>query len=352
MTSPISHLAPDILVVRFSAIGDILLTTPLLRVIRAQYPGARVTFLTKEQYVPLLSDNPNVNEVHGIVEEDGVREIAGLIRSVRYSHLLDLHGNLRTLALRTIVRGPWRTYSKRRLERQVLIATKRDIYRDDTPMAERYFEAAKDLDVMPDGEPPDFYLSEDSESTAEEKIRSLGLGNAPAMVALSPGAAHPTKCWPVEGWVRLARRLLSTGAEVVVIGGPDDVDFAKAILDALRGLLEGDTEKRVKSTAGMLSLQESGAVIKRSAAVVSGDTGVMHMATAVGTPVVALFGPTVRRFGFFPYQAERSTVVELPLECRPCSSHGSDACPLQHHLCMREIQPDMVFATLTRTLAT
>ncbi|HYC33297.1 MAG TPA: lipopolysaccharide heptosyltransferase II [Gemmatimonadales bacterium] len=351
MTSPISHLAPDILVVRFSAIGDILLTTPLLRVIRAQYPGARITFLTKEDYVPLVSDNPNVNEVYGIIEEDGIREIAGFIRSVRYSHLLDLHGNLRTLALRTVVRGPWRTFSKRRLERQVLITAKRDIYRDDVPMAERYFEAAKDLDVTPDGGPPDFYLSEESEASAEEKLKGEGLGNAPAMVALSPGAAHPTKCWPVEGWVRLARRLLVTGAEVVVIGGEADAGFAKAIVDALRRQLEGETEKRVKSLAGMLSLQESGAVIRRCAALISGDTGVMHMATGVGTPVVALFGPTVKRFGFFPYQAPRSTVVELPLECRPCSAQGGPVCPLGHHRCMRAIAPGTVYEALAGVLA-
>ena len=91
-------------------------------------------------------------------------------------------------------------------------------------------------------------------------------------------------------------------------------------------------------------------MLKRAAALISGDTGVMHMATGVGTPVVALFGPTVRQFGFFPYNAHAS-VVERNLECRPCSSHGGPECPLEHHLCMREILPDMVFTTLTRTLA-
>ncbi len=104
------------------------------------------------------------------------------------------------------------------------------------------------------------------------------------------------------------------------------------------------------SAAGELGLQETGAVIKRAAALVSGDTGVMHMATGVGTPVVALFGPTVRQFGFFPYNAHAS-VIERDLGCRPCSSHGSEECPLEHHLCMREILPDMVMTTLSRTLA-
>jgi heptosyltransferase-2 len=91
-------------------------------------------------------------------------------------------------------------------------------------------------------------------------------------------------------------------------------------------------------------------VLKRSAGLITGDTGVMHMATGLGTPVVAMFGPTVRQFGFFPYNAHAS-VVERNLGCRPCTSHGGPECPLEHHLCMREILPDMVFTTLTRTLA-
>jgi lipopolysaccharide heptosyltransferase II len=351
VTVPISHLSPDILVVRFSAIGDILLTTPLLRAIRTRHPGARIAYLTKESYAPLLSDNPNVNEVFGIREDDGLRTIAETIKSVRYTHLLDLHGNLRTLGLRAIARGPWRAYSKRRLERQVLISTKRDIYPAITPMAERYFEAAADLDVDIDGEPPDFFLAPEAEEGAAARLAELGLGHGRALVAIAPGAAHATKTWPTDGWARLVRRLVGTGAEVVVVGGPEDAEVAKVVVAAARTRLASGEEGRVASAAGMLSLQESGAVIKRAAALVSGDTGVMHMATGVGTPVVALFGPTVRQFGFFPYGAERAAVVELPLECRPCSAQGGPACPLAHHRCMRAIAPETVFESLSAVLA-
>ncbi|HUF35752.1 MAG TPA: lipopolysaccharide heptosyltransferase II [Gemmatimonadales bacterium] len=351
MSVPISHLSPDILVVRFSAIGDILLTTPLLRAIRTRHPGARIAFLTKERFAPLLSDNPNLNEVIGIREEDGIGAIARAIRGVRYSHLLDLHGNLRTLGLRAMVRGPWRGFSKRRLERQVLISTKRDLYRSDLPMAERYFEAAADLDVDIDGEPPDFFVSPKAEARAERRLVALGVGPGRALVAIAPGAAHPTKCWPTDGWVRLVRRLLSTGAQVAIVGGPEDAEVAKAIVAGVRARLGSEEESRVASTAGLLGLQESGAVIMRAAALVSGDTGAMHMATGVGTPVVALFGPTVRQFGFFPYRAKRAAVVELPLDCRPCSAQGGPSCPLGHHRCLRAIAPDTVFDRLCAVLA-
>jgi ADP-heptose:LPS heptosyltransferase len=135
-------LAPDVLVVRFSAIGDILLTTPLLRAIRTRHPGARIAVLTKEPYVPLLSHNPHLSEVLGVAPQESVLAIAKRIRGVRYSHLLDLHGNLRSHALRRLAPGPWRSYHKRTLERALLITTKRDRYGAYLAVAERYFAAA------------------------------------------------------------------------------------------------------------------------------------------------------------------------------------------------------------------
>ena len=351
MTVPVSHLSPDILVVRFSAIGDILLTTPLLRALRTRHPGARVAYLTKEEYAPLLSDNPNVNEVLGIREEDTVGEVAKLIKTVRYSHLLDLHGSLRTLGLRTLARGRWSGYSKRRLERQVLITAKRDIYRD------RYADGGA-------------LLRGRREARCRHRRRTARV--LPVRGIRSPrrraaGAARRRRRTGDGGTGAgrrardqvLAHRRLGParpatgehGRRVVVLGGPDDVELARAVVSGVRGRLAAGDERRVVSAAGMLGLQGTGAVIKRSAALVSDDTGVMHMATGLGTPVVALFGPTVRQFGFFPYEAERSTVLELPLECRPCSAHGGPRCPLGHHRCLRAIAPESVFEALCAVLA-
>lgn len=337
-----SLLSPDILVVRFSSIGDVLLTTPLLRAIRTKWPGARVTVLTKRGHLPLISDNPNVTEAFGVTPQETVRDVAALIRRVRYSHMLDLQGGLRTLPYRSLARGPWSGFSHRRFARTMLIRFKRNRYAEHVPVPERYFEAAADLGVEPDGGPPEFHLHSSAAERAAGWLTRAGVGGARALVAIAPGAAHATKRWPVEHWTKLVRLITHTGADIVAVGGPQDSAVGAEI--AARG------GAHVASAAGELSLQETGAVLRRAAALISGDTGVMHMATGVGTPVVALFGPTVRQFGFFPYNAHAS-VVERNLTCRPCSSHGSAECPLQHHLCMREILPDMVFTTLTRTLA-
>ena len=340
---PVTHgLAPDVLVVRFSAIGDILLITPLLRAIRTRHPGARIAVLTKEQYAPLLSHNPHVSEVLGVARDEGIRAIVERVRSVRYTHLLDLHGNLRSHVLRRLAPGRWHSYGKRRLERALLITVKRDTYRGDIPVAERYFEAAAGLDVAPDGGPPDFFIGDEAEDSAARQLAALGLGRDRPLVAMAPGAAHATKRWPAEHWVELARRITATGADVAVLGGPDDAKLGRRIAE-LAGA-------NVASLAGPLGLQETGAVIRRAEVLISGDTGVMHMATGVGTPVVALFGPTVRQFGFFPYTAEAG-IVELDLPCRPCSAHGTARCPLGHHRCMKQMVPDLVFATLAKALA-
>jgi heptosyltransferase-2 len=162
------------------------------------------------------------------------------------------------------------------------------------------------------------------------------------MIAVAPGAAHATKRWPVEHWRQLVHRVATRGIQVVIVGSVEDAAVAAAI-----GQGSGSG---VANVAGRFGLQSTGALLRRSAAVVSGDTGVMHMATAVGTPIIALFGPTVRAFGFFPY-ADRAQVLELGLPCRPCSSKGGPRCPLGHHLCLRSISPDAVYQALGRTLA-
>jgi heptosyltransferase-2 len=334
--------APDILAVRFSAIGDILLTTPLLRAIRAAQPGARITVLTKARFAPLLSHNPHVSEVIGIEPGEGIGAVAARIRGVRYTHLLDLHGTLRSRLLRRLVPGPWSEYRKQRLARAMLILAKRDLYADAPPMAERYFEAAEPLGVAPDGGPPDFFLAEAADARAGARLEQLGLGRDRPLVAMAPGAAHATKRWPADAWTALARRVAATGADVALLGGPGDVAAAEWVAER--------AGVSVASLAGALGLQETGAVIRRSEVLVSGDTGVMHMATGVGTPVVALFGPTVRQFGFYPYNSEHSTVVELELPCRPCSAQGGRACPLGHHRCLRAIGPEVVFDRLCEVL--
>lgn len=335
-------MAPNILVVRFSSIGDILLTTPLLRAIRHTHPSARITFLTKRAYLPLLSHNPHVDRIIGLAPGRSLLSLAAELRGDRYSDLLDLHDNLRSRALRLLVPGRWRGYPKHRMARALLVRAKRNRYRDRRPVAERYFSAARHLQVLPDGRPPDFFVGPEATDEANAWLRSVGLDGAPSLLAIAPGAAHATKRWPAEHWQRLIERMVHEGHRVAIAGGPDDASLAQQLAAPFPG--------QVASAAGTFGLQVTGALLKRARALVSGDTGVMHMASAVGTPVVALFGPTVEAFGFFPYTSQAS-VVELPLPCRPCSTQGGPRCPLGHHRCMVDMEPAAVQGALRLALS-
>jgi heptosyltransferase-2 len=311
--------APTVLAVRFSSIGDVLLTTPLFRTIRHRHPAARITVLTKQAYVPLLSHNPQIERVIGVESDRSLISLAAELRAGQYTHRLDLHDSVRSRMLRALMPGRWGTYPKHRLARALLIYAKRNRYRDRRPVAERYFSAAGDLDVAPDGGPPEFVLAAEAEREASDWLAEASLGQGRPLIAVAPGAAHATKRWPLEHWRSLVRRLVAHGFDVSIVGGADDAPLG-AELSQL-------TEGRVVNAAGVFGLQGTGALLRHSAALVSGDTGVMHMATGVGTPVVALFGPTVEAFGFFPY-TNRASVLELALSCRPCSSKGGPRCPL------------------------
>lgn len=333
---------PNVLAVRFSSIGDILLTTPLLRAIRHSHPGVRLTFLTKRAYLPLLSHNPNVDRVIGLSLGGSLTSLATELRAEGYTDLLDLHDNLRSRILRLLAPGRWRTYPKHRLTRALLIHGKRNHYRDRRPVAERYFAAARELQVTPDGGPPDFFLGPEAGQEVAGWLDAVGLAGEPEIIAVAPGAAHATKRWPLEHWGALIDRLVSDGFAVAILGGPDDAPLAARLLARSRS--------RVASATGGFGLQATGALLRRVRALVSGDTGVMHMATAVGTPVVALFGPTVEAFGFFPY-AMQARVLELPLPCRPCSALGGPRCPLGHHRCMIDLLPDAVHGALVGSIS-
>lgn len=329
--------SPRILLVRFSSLGDVLLTTPLIRALRARHPAATLTALTKQEWAPLLSANPHLDQVITIARGQSLVPLARSIRSADFTHRLDLHGGVRSRMLRLLVPGTWQGFDARRRERSALLRQRENRYRDQVPVPERYFEAASALDVRPDGKPAQLFVSPAAEARADEWLSRQHLTGE--LIGCAPGAAHATKRWPPEQWQRLLSALTALGRVPIIIGGAAERELGRQLVQQVEG--------RAASAAGELDLQATAALLQRTRALVSGDTGAMHMATAVGVPVVALFGPTVEAFGFFPYRA-RSVVIQREMPCRPCSSKGSPRCPLGHHRCMTEIQPEQVLEEIER----
>ena len=308
-----------------------------MRALHRRHPDAELYFVTKRAMAPLVMENPHLTQVVALEPGERITDLARRLRAIGPTHGLDLHGSLRSAALRLLVpSAAWSGYSKRKLARTALIAAKINIYGKHVPVPERYFEAARALDVQPDGGPPEFFLAPAARERVTRWLAERGLDQP--FAALAPGAAHATKRWPIRHWRDLTERLRQLSYGLVALGGPADRELA------------GELGPSVVNAAGEFALQETGACLARAAVLVSGDTGVMHMATGVGTRVVALFGPTVEPFGFFPY-ASRAVVLERDLTCRPCSAMGTERCPLGHHRCLEDVLPDQVAAAVQRLVA-
>lgn len=331
---------PNVLLVRFSSIGDLILTTPLLRAIRERHPAGRITFVVREDMADTLRNNPRIDQLITWRRGSSLPDLARRLRAQRWTHRLDLHNSLRSHLLRRLVGGRWTSYAKHRLRRKLLIVTRGKRGGHLGHVAERYFAAARDLDVTLDGKPPEFFTTSTADAAAAAFLAQRGLGRDRPLVALAPGAAHFTKRWPPHQWIALARQLAGTH-DIVIVGGRAERDIATVIAAAA-----GD---RAVSAAGQYPLDGTAALLKRAVSLVAGDTGVLHLATAVGTPVVGLYGPTIEAFGYFPYAAPAVT-LQHQLGCRPCSSQGGPVCPLGHHDCLVKMMPEEVLAAV-ETLA-
>jgi ADP-heptose:LPS heptosyltransferase len=308
---------PAVLVVRFGALGDVVLTTPLLRALRRRNPGAHITLVTKAAWAPLFASHPDVTSVEPLAPDEPLRGLARRLRATAWDYRLDLHGSLRSRLLRHLVGGRWGGWRKPRLQRTLRLWSRR-FSRPLRPVAEQYFAAARALGVEPDGGPPEIHPTADDDRRAGAAVPDA------RFVALAPGASQATKRWPASHWNDLARRLHGRGLATVAVGAPHERGLIAAAHDACG-----------------IGLGPTAALLRRAAVVVAHDSGLMHLATAVATPVVALFGPTVPDLGYGPYQAD-AVVLGLDLACRPCSVFGGAHCPRGHHRCMIDVMPGTV----------
>ncbi len=328
-----------ILVVRFSSIGDIILTTPLVRVLKKNYPNATLDYLTKSVFSPLLAENPHINRIFELDESAGFQELRNLTKQLKaeggYDLVLDLHGNPRSWYVRRSKVGSINARAgKNRLRRWLLINTGINLYRPVTgSMAERYFSALNGLvnpPIEPDGEGAELYLDD-----ADRNEAASFTGKDGKYLAVAPSARWPTKRWPAERFSKAAGLLAEKlGARVVLVGGDEDRELCRNVA-SMAGC-------ETVNAAGKLSLRGTAAAIEGAVGFVGNDTGLMHMAGALNTPGVAAFGPTTAHLGFFPYKSPVTVVEKNNIKCRPCTKQGQNECPKKHFACMIEVSVEDV----------
>ena len=325
--------------VRLSALGDVVLTTGVLDYWHRQY-GWRFTVVTKDAFVPIFANHPAVDEVIGLRKEE-LRVPAIVVRArdlaARFSGwgLLDLHGTFKTRLLSLFWKGPVLRYAKKSLERRVYLWSQKRLFGQALVkhnVTQRYALAyAKTPPSRAELRPRLFLTAKEQEQAQLHLARVRLAGQKETslpLVVLHPYATHPNKAWNEASWRQLMYLLDTQGIPWIVVGQgtpmaglPVDRDFTN-----------------------QTSLRETCALLNAATVLVTGDSGPMHLACAVGTPVVGLFGPTSRAWGFYP-EGREDVVVEMDIACRPCTLHGKTRCGNQR-VCMNAITPEYVFETL------
>jgi len=326
----------SILVVRYSALGDVVLATSVLEPLRERFPGARIEWVTDASYAPLLAGLPGLAAVH-VLDRSGIGGALALRRSLRgrFDVAIDLQNKVKSRLLAGAA-APRRVTFRRRGAGEVL----RSLLGRSPPLARAhatvlYAEALRPLGVARPGR-LQVHLSPGARARAAE---ALAAARDP-VVAFAPGASRPTKRWPAERFAEVAAALERQGASVALAGGAADHEAFGAFRAAFPG--------RVAADLSTLPVDALAAALARARLLVACDSGPVHLAAAVGTPALALFGPTSPvRWG--PPPPGRS--LSLGLECAPCSNHGGDRCPLGHHRCLADLGAAAVIAAAREMLS-
>lgn len=313
-------MAKKILVVRFSSIGDIVLTSPVVRCLHEQL-GAEVHYLTKESFASIVRNNPHVSKVITIKKK--VAEAREVLLQEHYDFVVDLHHNLRSLQVKRLLKKPAASFPKLNIEKWLLVNAHINLL-PDCHIVDRYFDAVKPLNVSNDQKGLDYFIP----AADEVDVAQFPETHRNGYVAFTVGAKFATKQLPVEKIVAIIRRL---NRPVVLLGGKEDITRAAKIAEECAGL--------VHDTCGKFNLNQSASIVKQAQLVIAHDTGLMHIAAAFKKKIISAWGNTVPQFGMYPYlPGEGSKIVEVKnLYCRPCSKIGYAKCPQGHFRCMREL---------------
>ncbi len=307
-----------ILIIRFSSIGDIVLTTPLIRCAKRQLPGTEVHMVVKEAFRPVLQHNPYLDKLHTF--KNDVAELYETLKAEGYDTVIDLHRNLRSLRLKRHLGVKSHSFNKINLRKFAAVNFKMLNLLPDKHIVDRYFDAIAHLGVSSDGYGLDYFIS------PEEEVNPKTLFNSLPYAALVVGGSYHTKKIPINKLVEICERVK---LPLLLLGGKEDKPEADALQRLFPSVING---------CGVYSLNQSASLIRQAEWVITSDTGLMHIAAAFRKKIISVWGNTIPEFGMGPYLPEpENRVLEVKgLSCRPCSKLGYRQCPLGHFNCMNQ----------------
>lgn len=311
------------LIIRFSSIGDIVLTTPVIRCLKQQVHDAEIHYLTKSSFKEIIENNPYVDKLH--VLEDDLDVVINSLKKETFDYIIDLHHNLRTLKVKkALATVPSFSFNKLNIRKWFFTAFKINLM-PPVHIVDRYLETVKSLGVTNDGKGLDYFIPEKDKVPDSDIPAAQSLG----FIGVVIGAAHNTKKLPLHKLNELCKNI---NHPIILLGGPEDraVGNEIASIDPIK----------IYNSCGKFNLNESADLVRRAKVIVTHDTGLMHIAAAFRKPVISIWGNTVPSFGMNPYYGSANTPTYAfevnKLWCRPCSKIGYHRCPLGHFKCMEK----------------
>ena len=325
------------LIIRFSSIGDIVLTTPVVRCLKKQVVTAEVHFLTKQAFRPIIESNPYIDKAHYL--QDDLAAVITELQQEDFDYVIDLHHNLRTMKVKKALGKKSFAFNKLNIEKWLLTALKINRM-PNVHIVDRSLETVSSFGVRNDGKGLDFFIPEKD----QVKESDIPASHHAGYIGIVIGAALNTKKYPLH---KLKELCATIDHPVILLGGKEDREWGDEIAAV--------DPVKVYNACGKFNINESADLVRRAKLIVSNDTGLMHIAAAFRKPIVSLWGNTVPEFGMYPYYGPDDTlpfksstsrmfdVMEIRnLSCRPCSKIGYKKCPKGHFKCMELITPEMV----------
>jgi ADP-heptose:LPS heptosyltransferase len=306
-----------ILIIRFSSIGDIVLTSPVIRCLKKQLPSAEIHYATGKSFATIVETNPYVDKLH-LLDKD-LSAFIQVLKKEDFDYIIDLHHNIRSARIKWALKKPSSSFPKLNIEKWLYVRFKWNRM-PNVHIVDRYMETVKTLGIKNDGNGLDYFIPDHDH---------VDLTKLPFQkyIGLVIGAAHTTKRLPIHKLMELINKLEHP---IIVLGSKDD----KAVGEKLAAL----APDRIFNACGAYNLNQSASLVKQAALIITHDTGLMHIAAAFEKPILSVWGNTVSDFGMYPYLTNRDKIevrAEVKgLSCRPCSKIGFKSCPKGHFNCM------------------
>ncbi len=341
LSSPTGGQGAKFLIIRFSSIGDIVLTTPVVRCLKKQVPGAVIHYLIKPQFKMVMEPNPYIDKFH-VLQQDWDKMIEEL-KAEGFDYIIDLHHNLRTLRVKRELKVPAYSFNKLNVEKFIFVKLKWNVM-PKVHIIDRYLETVAPFGVQNDGEGMDYFIPENEKVPLSDIPASHHAG----FISIVIGASFYTKKLPVYKLQELCQKI---NHPIILLGAKEEREEGEAVASV--------DPIKIYNACGKFSLHESADLVRQSKVVIAHDTGLMHIAAALKKQVIAIWGSTTPSFGMVPYYGKNflqrvpppSDDVQVhKLWCRPCTKIGRHKCPQGHFKCMKNISIDEVVDSVQKRL--